>query len=188
MAVGKASRSRKCRILLGLRSWILILGASSSSCHILLVFMKVVFIHFPWLRWARSERPAPTNEEFLPAHQPLPITKFCSTVESRIPTANEGFADISRCLSPNEWFSNISSLICGSEHQESWRKLPSLPPIQMMHYFAGCQIILEHPVALAIIQTLSALQFGKMCFVGVLIWTVDRWYLGLGTRWIRTNQ
>ena len=145
MAVGKASTSRKCRILLGLRSWILILKALS-SCHILLVFMKVVFIHFPWLRWARSERPAPTNEEFLPAHQPLPITKFCSTVESRIPTANEGFADISRCLSPNEWFSNISSLICGSEHQESWRKLPSLPPIQMMHYFAGCQIILEHPV------------------------------------------
>ena len=143
MAVGKASTSRK--NILGLRSWILILGASS-SCHILLVFMKVVFIHFPWLRWARSERPAPTNEEFLPAHQPLPITKFCSTVESRIPTANEGFADISRCLTPNEWFSNIRSLIRGSEHQESWRKLPSLPPIQMMHYFAGCQIILEHPV------------------------------------------
>ena len=146
MAVGKASTSRKCRILLGLRSWILILKALSSSCHILLVFMKVVFIHFPWLRWARSERPAPTNEEFLPAHQPLPITKFCSTVESRIPTANEGFADISHCLTPNEWFSNISSLIRGSKHQESWRKLPSLPPIQMMHYFAGCQIILEHPV------------------------------------------
>ena len=102
MAVGKASTSRKCRILLGLRSRILILKALSSSCHILLVFMKVVFIHFPWLRWARSERPAPTNEEFLPAHQPLPITKFCSTVESRIPTANEGFADISRCLTPNE--------------------------------------------------------------------------------------
>ena len=124
----------------------MILKALSSSCHILLVFMKVVFIHFPWLRWARSERPAPTNEEFLPAHQPLPITKFCSTVESRIPTANEGFADISRCLTPNERFSNRSSLIRGSEHQESWRKLPSLPPIQMMHYFVGCQIILEHPV------------------------------------------
>ena len=64
--------------------------------------IKVVILHFPWLRWARSERPAPTNEEFLPAHQPLPITKFCLTVESRIPTPNEGFADISRCLTPNE--------------------------------------------------------------------------------------
>ena len=75
MAVGKASTSRKCRILLGLRSRILILKALSSSCHILLVFMKVVFIHFPWLRWARSEGPAPATEEF-PAQQPLPITEF----------------------------------------------------------------------------------------------------------------
>ena len=96
--------------------------------------MKVVITQFPWLRWARSERPAPANEEFPPAQQPLPITKFCSTVESRIPTANEGFSDISRCPTPNKRFSNISSLTLGSEHQESCRKLLSLPPIQMMRF------------------------------------------------------
>ena len=112
MAVGKASTSRKCRILLGLRSWILILKALSSSCHILLVFMKVVFIHFPWLRWARSEGPAPATEEF-PAQQPLPITEF--RWQKKAATAT-----------PIREFLTTASQHCGSNTVESWESWESV--------------------------------------------------------------